>query len=329
MSYRRKKKKPYLYRLMRKIKRTFKSWARRNPAKAKKFYLISSLVIIIIVVCATLSIMGKIHKTGRKTSGVNDIKVTQKPAAEKTVSPNPTIKPSESQTAAPKPAVRRKVDTRQIYSYLQGPRSWKEKRAWSGYWGHTYMDGGMFGAFGCGLCCMANVYSSVTPSYYKASPVDMYRFAKKNTSYWGGSAIDWPYMVKGMRKAGIHCGVKRKPKRYSAFKRDISASKCAIVLISSYDSTCYWKHTPGHYVTIFAYNKNNDMVFLADSGDPSHNRHWVSLKKIYRSLKKASRYQYISVTGYNRNQDTFRNRRARGKWIRPAYMKNGQNARRK
>ena len=57
MTYRRKKKKPYLYRLMRKIKRTFKSWARRNPAKAKKFYVISSLVIIIIVVCATLSVM--------------------------------------------------------------------------------------------------------------------------------------------------------------------------------------------------------------------------------------------------------------------------------
>ena len=185
------------------------------------------------------------------------------------------------------------------------------------------MDGGMFGAFGCGLCCMANVYSSVTPSYYKASPVDMYRFAKKNTWYWGGGAIDWSYMIKGMRKAGIHCGVKRKPKRYSSFKSDVAASKCAIVLISSYDSRCYWKNTPGHYVTIFAYNKNNDRVFLADSGDPSHNRHWVSLRKIYRSLKKASRYQYIRVTGYNRNQDTFRNRKARGRWIRPAYMKKG------
>ena len=68
-------------------------------------------------------------------------------------------------------------------------------------------------------------------------------------------------------------------------------------------------------------------VFLADSGDPSHNRHWVSLKKIYRSLKKASRFQYIRVTGYNRNQDTFRNRRARGRWIRPAYMKSEQNTR--
>ena len=54
MTYRRKKKKPYLYRLMRKIKRTFKSWARRNPAKAKKIYVILSLVIIIIVVCDTL-----------------------------------------------------------------------------------------------------------------------------------------------------------------------------------------------------------------------------------------------------------------------------------
>ena len=146
MTYRRKKKKPYLYRLMRKIKRTFKSWARRNPTKAKKFYVISSLVIIIIVVCATLSVMGKIHKTGRKTSDVNEIKVTHKPDGENKVSSGAAIRPSGKPAATVKPEVRKRVDTRQIYSYLQGPRSWKEKRAWSGYWGNTYMDGGMFGA---------------------------------------------------------------------------------------------------------------------------------------------------------------------------------------
>lgn len=127
MTYRRKKKKPYLYRLMRKIKRTFKSWARRNPAKAKKFYVISSLVIIIIVVCATLSVMGKIHKTGRKTSDVNEIKVTHKPDGENKVSSGAAIRPSGKPAATVKPEVRKRVDTRQIYSYLQGPRSWKEK----------------------------------------------------------------------------------------------------------------------------------------------------------------------------------------------------------
>ena len=145
---------------------------------------------------------------------------------------------------------------------------------------------------------MANVYSSITSETYKASPVDMRNFAKKKTGYWGVGAIDWKYMVVGMRKAGIYCGPKRKPKRYSSFRRDIAKSKCAVVLVSSYDSTCFWKGTPGHYVTIFAYDKKRDRVFLADSGDPKHNRRWISLKKVYRSLKKASRYQYVCVTGY-------------------------------
>ena len=240
-----------------------------------------------------------------------------------------TPQPTEEvvQTAAPAPvqtkvpAKKNTVDTRYLYSYFQGPKAWKKKLAWSGYWGDAYIGGRKFGAYGCGLCCMANVYSSITSETYKASPVDMRNFAKKKTGYWGVGAIDWKYMVVGMRKAGIYCGPKRKPKRYSSFRRDIAKSKCAVVLVSSYDSTCFWKGTPGHYVTIFAYDKKRDRVFLADSGDPKHNRRWISLKKVYRSLKKASRYQYVCVTGYNNKKDAFKNRKARGKWIKPAYMR--------
>ena len=325
MTYRKNKKKPYLYRLMRKIKKTFKAWARRNPSKARRVYAVSSAVVIIIAVCILTAVAGKIENSGRKSVDRKEIKATTEPVVKETVPPGASSEPDGNKKPAVKktPTNGKTVDTKTIYSYLQGPKSWKEKRVWSGYWGNAYMNGSKFGAFGCGLCCMANIYSSITPSYYKASPVDMYNFAKKNTRYWGGSAIDWPYMVRGMRKAGIHCGTKRKPSRYSSFKKDIAASKCAIVLVSSYDSSCYWKYTPGHYVTIFAYDKKNDRVFLADSGDPAHNRHWVELKKIYRSLKKASRYQYICVTGYNRSEDTFRSRRTSGRWIRPAYMRNG------
>lgn len=322
MAYSKKKKKPYLYRLMRKIKRTFRNWAKRNPSKARQLYVVSAIVVVIIAVCIAVSVMGNLQKNKKNSSDTNKVEVTAAPAVKETRQPDAENKPSKEPVSTSAPVKKVPVDTRAIYSYLQGPRSWKEKRVWSGYWGNAYMNGSKFGAFGCGLCCMANVYSSITPSYYKASPVDMYNFAKKNTRYWGGSAIDWPYMVRGMRKAGIHCGTKRKPAKYSSFKKDIANSKCAIVLVSSYDSSCYWKHTPGHYVTVFAYNAKNDTVFLADSGEPSHNRHWVSLKKIYRSLKKASSYQYICVTSYNKNEDTFRSRKTSGRWVKPAYMKN-------
>ena len=316
-----KKKKPYLIRLMRKIKRTFKGWARRNPLRAQKLYIICVAFIIIIAAGIIFNMTGGREYIQKRVAKKTQVETTPETTLKKTMTPVVKSKPTKKPVTTKAPVKKKAVDTRKIYTYLQGPRSWKERRAWSGYWGDVYMDGGKFGAFGCGLCCMANIYSSITPVRYKASPVDMYRFAKKNTGYWGGSAIDWNFMVVGMRKAGIHCGPKRKPNKYSLFKKDIAASKCAVVLVSSYDSSCYWKHTPGHYVTIFAYDKTRDRVFLADSGDPTHNRQWISLKKVYRSLKMASRYQYVCVRGYSESKDTFKNKIARGKWVRPAYMK--------
>lgn len=334
MSYtgeKRRKKKPYIVRLMRKIRRVFNEWRRTNPSKARRLYVSVLAIIVVIVVGIFISANGGVNNIGNKFFGNKIAKKKSLTEAEKKASPKPSVKETISPTAENKvtekpvvtknPTKTKVVGTRKIYTFLQGPKSWKEKRSWSGYWGDTYMDGGYFGGFGCGLCCMANIYSTITPSAYKASPVDMYRFAKKNTGYWGGGAIDWNFMVVGMRKAGIHCGPRRKPKTYSAFRKDIAASECAVVLVSSYDSSCYWKHTPGHYVTIFEYDRKSDTIFLADSGDPTHNRRRVSLKKIYRSLKTASRYQYVKVKGYSKNRDKFKNPRARGKWIRPSYMR--------
>ena len=40
-----------------------------------------------------------------------------------------------------------------VYSFLQGPKSWGEGRAWSGEWSNQYVRGNYFGNFGCGLCC--------------------------------------------------------------------------------------------------------------------------------------------------------------------------------
>ena len=104
----------------------------------------------------------------------------------------------------------------------------------------------------------------------------------------------------------------------------IASNDSAIVLVSSSNSACYWKNTPGHYVTIFLYDKQKDAVFLGDSGDPKHNRRWIALKKIYRSLKTESDYQVMTVTGYQASKDSWKHKKASGSWIRSDGVGQGQ-----
>lgn len=241
--------------------------------------------------------------------------------SERTFGPAEKKRPETEKTAEPTTEPTRKpVDkTLQIYTYLQGPKSWNQGIDWSGEWGESYMDGGSFGGFGCGLCCMANIYSSLTP--YQCSPVDMYRYAKKHTGYGGGMAIDWGYIRRGLTSLGLHCHVERKQETYHEFRENIRKSKCAIVLVSSANSTVHWKNTPGHYVTIFEFQEETEKVFLADSGDPDHNRRWIHLKKVYRSLKTASNWQYLVVSGYDKQKDHWHHKKANGTWNRPSYLK--------
>ena len=49
-----------------------------------------------------------------------------------------------------------------VYTFLQGPRAYREKWPWSGDWCERLVQGNSFGAFGCGLCCMANIYSTLS-----------------------------------------------------------------------------------------------------------------------------------------------------------------------
>ncbi|MCH5267902.1 MAG: hypothetical protein J1E62_06110 [Lachnospiraceae bacterium] len=202
-----------------------------------------------------------------------------------------------------------------VYTFLQGPRSWKSRLTWSGKWGRTIYDGSSFGAFGCGFCCMANIYC--THSKYKASPIDFYQYSKKHTEYGGGGAIAWEYMQSTLERVGFQAELKVKPDSYQIFQNQIAGSDSAIVLVSSYNSDCYWKDTPGHYVTVFLYDAKRDKIFLADSGDPEHNRHWVSLKKIYRSLKTESDYQFMTVGQYAEDSDKWKHKEAEGTWVKP------------
>jgi len=106
-----------------------------------------------------------------------------------------------------------------VYTFLQGPKSWGKRLTWSGKWAETYYDGGKFGAFGCGFCCMANIYSSQTT--YEASPVDIYKYTKRNTIYGGGGAVAWEYMESAMQGLGFEVSLRRKPTSYRKFQKMI------------------------------------------------------------------------------------------------------------
>lgn len=267
-----------------------------------------ALVCILMILTVTVCQIGRVKKKYREIAKTLE---TEGPSTEVP----PTSIPREKTTIAP---VVTENPADQVYTYLQGPKSWNQQIDWSGEWGDVYLDGGYFGAFGCGLCCMANIYSSQTP--YRCSPLDMYQYAKKQTAYGGGMAIEWGYMRRTLSSLGFDCKVEKKPDSYEKFSDSVGKAECCIVLVSSNDSEVYWKNTPGHYVTIFLYNKKSEKVFLADSGDPTHNRHMVSLKKIYRSLKTGSNWQYLTVGKYSAKDDSWKHKKIGGNWIVPDYI---------
>ncbi len=224
----------------------------------------------------------------------------------------PTAVPSEAPTAVPTPTP---DPTEKMATFFQGPKAWKSRLEWSGKWGTEYYDGGSFGGFGCGLCCMANIYT--TFSGYECSPKDVYEYAKKKSGYGGGGAIDWGYMKDTLGSLGFVSDVWRKPGEYKRFQQLVEKSMACIVVVSSYDSDCYWKNTPGHYVSLLSYDAKKDKIFLGDSGDPSHNRQWVSLKKIYKSLKKSNRWQCLAVTSYDPENDKWKHKGFGGVCVLP------------
>ena len=53
------------------------------------------------------------------------------------------------------------IEEKEVYTFLQGPKSWAEGRPWSGEWSQFGVEGNPFGGFGCGLCCLANIYNTL------------------------------------------------------------------------------------------------------------------------------------------------------------------------
>lgn len=194
-----------------------------------------------------------------------------------------------------------------VYTFLQGPRAFNENRPWSGEWYQQVVNGNSFGGFGCGFCCMANIYSTLTD--YECSPWDMFEFATQATYYYPteeSGAIGWGDLKGTLKAAGFACEVYRKPDTYKAFQKQVKEAKTAIVLVSSAEDDTFWKDTPGHYVNIWLYQERTDMVFLAEPGDPENNRSWIPLRYVYDALKTISNYQYLAVTSYSEEANTWK-----------------------
>lgn len=212
------------------------------------------------------------------------------------------------------------VKERTLYTFSQGPVAWESKTPFSGEWCEFEMEGGKFSVFGCGLCDLANIYSSITP--YECSPVDMYRYAMKASDYspdWGYGAIDWPFMGQTLRSLGFRVTFRRKDRSYESFQRAYRNALTAVVLVSSRSDDTYWEDTPGHYVNPWLYDEETDRIFLGDSGNPSHNRSWVPLRYLYDAMAYDSSYQYMLVTSYNDEKNTWKYSGITEKWNKPWY----------
>lgn len=193
-----------------------------------------------------------------------------------------------------------------VYTFLQGPRAYRERLPWSGEWCQKIVKGNSFGSFGCGLCCMANIYSTLTD--FTCSPWDMYEYAVSASSYYPSresGAIGWEDMRTVLRSLGFSCGIYVKPDTYEAFRQQMKESRTAIALVSSAYDDAFWRGTPGHYVNLWLYQEDTDMVFLAEPGDPENNRTWIPLRYVYDALKMSSSFQFLAVSSYSQEKNSW------------------------
>lgn len=247
----------------------------------------------------------------------------QKPVETEVQEEEETEEPADTEESAPLILTKEQIflEEADIYSFLQGPMAWENKTDWGGSWCNMVLADQYFGAFGCGLCDMANIYSTLTP--YECSPIDMYYYAQEASGYTpvsGLGAIDWPEMQETLQSAGIQCELRTKDENYEDFQNALSEGITAIVLISSAYDTTYWKNSDGHYVNLWMYDPEDDTVFLADSGNYGYSRERISLRPVYDALLTASTWQYLLVTSVDTKGNTWQHDGIDEEWIRPDYL---------
>ena len=186
-------------------------------------------------------------------------------------------------------------EEKKIYSYVQVPENYCFHKGWSGDWNRIEAGGQQFFYFGCGVCCLANMCSTLTPN--QANPGVMFEWARKYTDYnpdCGVGALSWKQLEKMCGNMGLSAAVKRKPADYSIFQEDVRASDTTMVLVCKYDDDKLWFYTKGHYVNLWNYDSGTDTVFVTDSSG-LFNRDRVQLEDVYRALKTSSEAQYLCV----------------------------------
>ena len=206
----------------------------------------------------------------------------------------------------------------EVYSFLQGPKSWNRGVPWSGEWCMYYEMGHYFGAFGCGFCCIANIYSTLTP--YTCSPLDAYEYAQIAGGYtmsYQSAAISWGSLKMTLRHCGFACDVYYKPDTYEEFVENIANCESAIVLVCSANDDTFWEDTPGHYVNIWNYEASDGTVFLCEPGSPTNNRARIPLYYVYNALKTTSKFQYLMVLGYDEAANEWKHDGIQENWIVP------------
>lgn len=223
------------------------------------------------------------------------------------------------ETPAP-PSFAEGLQETDIYTFLQGPKAWASRTDWSGTWCDEELKDQKFSVFGCGLCVLANIYSTFTDC--DCSPLDMFYYAQEVSGYTpvsGVGAIDWPYMQETLKTTGISSRLGRKEEKYEDFQDTVAGSGCVVALISSYCDDTYWHEVEGHYVSLWLYDSTDDTVFLGDSGNPDHNRQRIPLRYVYDALKTGTEYQYLTVTDLDPDANAWQHDGIHILWKKPGY----------
>ncbi len=275
--------------------------------------------ILLVILAAFFIIIVFVARQGTEvevTAPQHTAEITPAPAVEKPAEPE---KEAE-QEKEPAGIDISELEEEDVYTFLQGPMAWGSKTDWSGPWCNMILGGQSFGIFGCGLCDLANIYSTLTE--YDCSPVDMFYYAQEASKYHPVSdfgAIDWPFLLQTLQATGIDGKLCKKDKTYEDFQKSIAGGLSAIALVSNESSGVYWPYTNGHYVNIWLYDEESDTVLLADSGNPDHNRQRIPLRYVYDSLKLSSNYQYLLVTSADPEKNGWKHNGIELEWSVPAY----------
>lgn len=183
-----------------------------------------------------------------------------------------------------------------IYSYLQGIKSFEKGNEWAGSWCYEEAGGQQFSQFGCGVCCLSNMYSTL---YREDCPPDiMYQWAQQYSNYTpdaGVGALSWDQLVCVCNSLDIPCELSEKPADYAEFQQMAASNQTLLVLVSSNNDDTIWQNVPGHYVNLWLYDAETDTVFLTDSKGPKNNRCRVPLSDVYAALKTSSSFQVLKV----------------------------------